>query len=107
MKGKTMEGRRKKKGKKTKQMNANSQEPEGLVSKYWSQFRAHYVQGNSKRIFACFWPGKGLQKQRWSRPAYPSSSCFWGGTLLGTPFSGGGSPSATWAGASVKGARRV
>lgn len=48
-----MEGRRKKKGKKTKQMNANSQ-----ISKYWSQFCAHYVQGDSKRIFACFCPGK-------------------------------------------------
>lgn len=59
VKGKTKEGRRKKKGKKTKQMNANSQEPEGLVSKYWSQFRAHYIQGDSKRILALLlaWEG--------------------------------------------------
>lgn len=48
----------------------NSQEPEELVSKFWSHFRVCYAENDndSEHILAWCWPGKELQKQRWSAP---------------------------------------
>jgi hypothetical protein len=66
-----MEGRRIKK-KENETDGCNSQEPEELVSKFCSHFRVCYAENDndSERILAWCWPGKQLQKQRWSGPAY-------------------------------------